>query len=198
MRRPRTSRRPSLGAARRLPPEMTTPPSYRKVNPADQPILYLVLTSDAVPMSALDEFAQTMIAQRISMVNGVAQVTVSGSQKYAVRIQLDPAALAAKDLGIDEVALAIDQQNVNMPLGSLSGSYRAVTVQANGQLTAADKYLPMLVAYRNGQPVRLRDLGRVIDSVENDKQVAPGTSRTARASDRSNSRSIRAAGHQHR
>jgi hydrophobic/amphiphilic exporter-1 (mainly G- bacteria), HAE1 family len=158
--------------ARRLPPEMTSPPSYRKVNPADRPFLFLVLTSDAVPLSVLDEYAQTTIAQRISMVDGVAQVNVWGSQKYAVRIQLDPVALAARHIGIDEVAAAISRQNVNMPLGSLYGSYRAVTVQSNGQLTGADDYRSMLVAYRNDQPVRLRDLGVVADSVENTRQSA--------------------------
>jgi hydrophobic/amphiphilic exporter-1 (mainly G- bacteria), HAE1 family len=158
--------------ARRMPREMNTPPSYRKVNPADRPFLFLLLTSDAVPMSALDEFAQTMIAQRISMVDGVAQVNVQGSQKYAVRIQLDPTALAARKIGIDEVAEAIGRQNVNMPLGSLYGSYRAMTVQSNGQMTEAEEFRSMLVTYRNGQPVRLRDLGTVSDSVENTRQSA--------------------------
>jgi hydrophobic/amphiphilic exporter-1 (mainly G- bacteria), HAE1 family len=157
---------------RRLPPQMPAPPSYRKYNPADSPILWLVLTSAAVPMSALDEFGQTTIAQRISMVDGVAQVTVQGSQKYAVRIELDPQALAAKQIGLDEVADIIDAQNVNRPLGTLSGLFRTVTVQANGQLLEAEKFRSLLVAKRNGQPVRLRDLGTVSDSVENDRQAA--------------------------
>ncbi|MCY2926146.1 MAG: efflux RND transporter permease subunit, partial [Planctomycetota bacterium] len=159
-------------ALRKLPPEMTNPPSYRKVNPADQPILYLTLTSKAQPMSTLDDLGQTMMAQQISMIDGVAQVQVFGSQKRAVRIKLDPSALSAWSLGIDEVAAAVANQNVNLPLGILSGPYRAVTVQANGQLTQAGQYASLMVAYRNGQPVRLGELGRVVDGVENDKIAA--------------------------
>ncbi|MFA6135459.1 MAG: efflux RND transporter permease subunit [Phycisphaerae bacterium] len=159
-------------AARRLPADMPTPPSYRKVNPADAPILYLALTSPTLPMSALDEMGQTMIAQRISMVAGVAQVQVFGSQKYAVRIDLDPYAMAYRGIGIDEVADVVGQNNVNLPLGILSGPSKISTVQANGQLTAASQFMPLVVAYRNGQPVRLADIGSAIDSVENDKTAA--------------------------
>jgi HAE1 family hydrophobic/amphiphilic exporter-1 len=154
-------------AARRMPPEMTVPPSYRKVNPADQPIVYLTLTSPTVPMSALDEFGQTLIAQRISMLDGVAQVQVYGGQKYAVRIQLDPLAMATRGIGIDEVADAITQSNVNMPLGILSGTSKATTLQANGQLNDAQAYLPLIVAFRDGRPVRLSEVGTAKDSVEN-------------------------------
>jgi hydrophobic/amphiphilic exporter-1 (mainly G- bacteria), HAE1 family len=154
-------------AARRMPPEMTVPPSYRKVNPADQPIVYLTLTSPTVPMSQLDEFGQTLIAQRVSMLDGVAQVQVYGGQKYAVRIQLDPLALATRGIGIDEVADAITQANVNMPLGILSGANKATTLQANGQLNDAQAYLPLIVAFRDGRPVRLSELGTAKDGVEN-------------------------------
>jgi hydrophobic/amphiphilic exporter-1 (mainly G- bacteria), HAE1 family len=156
-------------ASRQLPPNMPTPPYYRKVNPADMPILYLALGSPTLPLSTVDEYAETLIAQRISMVKGVAQVSVYGSQKYAVRVQLDPQALATRKIGIDEISDAVQQGNVNLPTGILSGSHRAVTIQISGQLTEADAYEPLIVAYRNGSPVRLKDLGRAIDSVENDK-----------------------------
>jgi len=156
-------------ASRQLPPNMPTPPYYRKVNPADMPILYLALGSPTLPLSTVDEYAETLIAQRISMVKGVAQVSVYGSQKYAVRVQLDPQALATRKIGIDEISDAVQQGNVNLPTGILSGSHRAVTIQISGQLTEADAYEPLIVAYRNGSPVRLKDLGRAIHSVENDK-----------------------------
>jgi HAE1 family hydrophobic/amphiphilic exporter-1 len=159
-------------ALRRLPAEMPSPPSFRKVNPADQPILYLTLTSPTLPMSVLDEFGQTMLSQRISMVDGVAQVQVFGSQKYAVRVELDPYALASKGIGIDEISTAISGYNVNNPLGTLSGSKTISTLQADVQLTEAKQYMPLIVAYRNGQPVRLQELGNVKDSVENDQTAA--------------------------
>jgi len=152
-----------------LPPDLPTPPSYQKVNPADQPILYLSLSSPTLPLSTVDEYAETFISQRISMINGVAQVQVFGSQKYAVRAQLNPNALAARSIGIDEVANAIRQGNVNLPTGTLDGTHQAFTLEASGQLMDAAAYRPLIVAYRNGSPVRLQDLGRVIDSVENDK-----------------------------
>ena len=152
-----------------LPQNMPSPPSFRKVNPADQPILYLALGSPTLPLSDVDEYAETFLAQRISMVGGVAQVQVFGSQKYAVRVQLDPRELASRQLGINEVENAVERGNVNLPTGTLWGSHQAVTVQANGQLTDAAAYRPLIVAYRNGSPVRLEELGRVINSVENDK-----------------------------
>ena len=155
--------------ASQLPPSMPTPPTYQKVNPADQPILYLSLNSPTLPLSAVDEYAETLIAQRVSMVSGVAQVGVFGSQKYAVRIQVDPDLLAARGIGIDEVSAAVQNGNVNLPTGTLWGRHQALTVEANGQLTEAAGYRPLIVAYRNGSPVRLQDLGRVLDSVENDK-----------------------------
>lgn len=156
-------------AARQLPQDMPSPPSYQKVNPADQPILYLALSSPILPLSAVNEYADTFIAQRISMISGVAQVMIYGSQKYAVRAQLDPKALASRGIGIDEVASVIEKGNVNLPTGTLYGTDKAFTVQATGQLYNAAAYRPLIVAYRNGSPVHLGELGRVIDSVENDK-----------------------------
>jgi HAE1 family hydrophobic/amphiphilic exporter-1 len=159
-------------AARQLPPNMPTPPSYQRVNPADQPILYIALTSPELPLSTLDEYGETMMAQRISMVSGVAQVQVFGAQKYAVRIQVSPAAMATRGIGIDDVADAVQAANVNLPSGVIWGHFRATTVQAKGQLDRAADYRPLVVAYRDGKPVRLQDLGRAIDSVENDKAAA--------------------------
>ena len=156
-------------AQRQLPQGMPTPPSFQKVNPADSPILFLVLTSPTLPLSTVDEYAETMIAQRISMVSGVAQVQVQGAQKYAVRVQLDPNALATLGVGIEEAQDAVQKANVNLPTGTLYGPDKAFTVQATGQLTTAEAYRPIIVAYRNGSPVRLEELGKVIDSVENDK-----------------------------
>jgi HAE1 family hydrophobic/amphiphilic exporter-1 len=156
-------------AQKNLPPDLPTPPSYQKVNPADQPIIYLSLSSPTLPLSAVDEYAETFIAQRISMVSGVAQVQIFGSQKYAVRAQIDPEALATRGIGIDEVASAIARANVNLPTGTLYGRFQAFTVEASGQLNNAEAYRPLIVTYRNGSPVFLQDLGRVIDSVENDK-----------------------------
>jgi HAE1 family hydrophobic/amphiphilic exporter-1 len=156
-------------AQRQLPPDMPSPPSYRKVNPADQAILYLALSSPTLPLSTVDEYAETFMAQRISMVSGVAQVLVYGSQKYAVRVQLDPKKLASQKIGINEVSKAVEQGNVNLPTGTLQGTYQAFTIQATGQLYEARAYRPLIVTYRSGSPVRLQNLGRVIDSVENDK-----------------------------
>ncbi len=159
-------------AGRQLPRDMPAPPSYRKVNPADQPILFLAITSPTLPLYDLNAYAETTIAQRISTVSGVAQVNVYGSQKYAVRVQLDPRALAARGIGIDEAQRAIQNANVNLPTGVLLGPERAYTVQARGQLTTAAAYRPVIVAYRDGKPVRLEELGRVFDSVENDRVAA--------------------------
>ena len=152
-----------------LPPNMPTPPTYNKVNPADQPILYLAMGSKTLPLYTVDQYAETMTGQRLSMVKGVAQVQVYGSQKYAVRIQLDPQALATRQIGIDDVNTAVQNANVNLPTGTLYGEHRAFTLQANGQLTRAALYRPLIVAYRNGSPVRLEQLGHVFDSVQNDK-----------------------------
>jgi HAE1 family hydrophobic/amphiphilic exporter-1 len=158
--------------ASRLPPEMPSPPSYKKVNPADQPVLFVAVTSPTLPFYTLDEYAETQMSQRISMLPGVAQVVVYGSQKYAVRVQVDPQKLAAKGIGIDEVAQAVQSRNVNLPVGILNGPREALTVQATGQLTNAEAYENAIVAYRNGNPIVLSQLGRVINSVENDKTAA--------------------------
>ena len=159
-------------AAKDLPQNLPAPPTYQKVNPADQPVLFLAVSSPTLKLSDVDEYAETMLAQRISMVSGVAQVFVYGAQKYAVRAQLDPKKLAAHQIGIDEVNQAVQDGNVNLPTGTLWGNRQAFTVQANGQLTNADQYRPLIVAYRNGNPVRLGDLGTVFDSVENDKTAS--------------------------
>ncbi len=159
-------------SARQLPPNMPAPPAYNKVNPADSPVLFLALYSDQMPMYKLNEYADTMMAQRISTVPGVAQVQVFGSQKYAVRVQLDPRQLATRGIGIDEVATAIRNSNVNLPTGIMYGPSVNYTVQANGQLLSADDYRPITVAYRNGAPVHLEELGRVLDDVEQNQTAA--------------------------
>jgi HAE1 family hydrophobic/amphiphilic exporter-1 len=158
-------------ALRRLPPGMPAPPTVQKVNPADQPIIFLAITSPTLPLSKVDEYAENLMAQRISMLSGVAQVNVFGAQKWAVHVQLDPSLLAARHIGIDEVQQALQKHNVNQPTGTLWGRNQAFTVRANGQLMNADAFRQMIVAYRNGSPVRLEDLGDVIDSVQNDKQA---------------------------
>jgi HAE1 family hydrophobic/amphiphilic exporter-1 len=160
----------SIAAAQpQMPPGMPTPPSYKKVNPADQPILYLALSSPTLPLYVVDEYAQTNLSQRISTIAGVAQVQIFGSQKYAVRAQLDPSAMATLGIGIDEVQKALADSNVNLPTGTLWGANQAFSVQATGQLTSAAAYRPLIVAYRNGSPVRLEQLGRVLDGVQTDK-----------------------------
>jgi HAE1 family hydrophobic/amphiphilic exporter-1 len=148
------------------------PPTYQKVNPADSPIVYYALSSGTLSLSALDAYAETFIAQRLSTVSGVAQVQVYGAAKYAVRVQLDPKALATRGLGIDEVAAGIDAANVNLPTGILWGQHRAYTIEASGQLQNAAEFRPLIVAYRNGAPVRLQDLGQVLDDVQDNKSAA--------------------------
>ena len=155
-------------AQRQLPKEMTTPPTFRKVNPADAPILFLTMTSSTLPMSQVDEYAETELAQRLSMVDGVAQVNVYGSQKYAVRVSVDPARLVGTGVGIDQVQSAIAAANVNQATGSLYGSRQQLPIRSDGQLMRAEAYNDVVVAYRNGAPVRIRDLGRAFDSVQND------------------------------
>ncbi|RJQ78428.1 MAG: acriflavine resistance protein B, partial [Desulfobacteraceae bacterium] len=153
-------------AQRLLPSDMPNPPSFRKVNPADQPVLYMAVSSPVLPLSTVNEYAETLMAQRISMVSGVAQVMVYGAQKYAVRVQVDPNTLTHLGIGIDEVDKAIAGANVNLPTGSLDGRYQAFTVKATGQLNDAGAYRPLIIAYRNGSPIYLEQLGRVLDSVE--------------------------------
>ncbi len=159
-------------ASRTLPQGMPTPPTFTKVNPADQPILYLALTSPTLPLYTLDEYAETRIAQRISMVSGVAQVQVLGAQKYAVHVQMDPHAMASRQVGINEIENALKNWNVNLPTGAIIGPQKSFTLQASGQLLDASMYRPIVVAYRDGSPVRLEEIGQVIDSVEDDKTAS--------------------------
>ena len=158
-------------ASRQLPGEMPAPPSYQKVNPADQSIFFIVMRASTLSLSALDELAQTNVAQRISTVSGVAQVNIFGSQKYAVRIDVDPRQLAARGLGIDELANSVQNANVNMPTGTIFGE-RTFVVTTNGQLMRASAYGPSIIAYRNGYPVRLDEVARVYDGVENDRTAS--------------------------
>ncbi len=156
-------------AASQLPPQMPTPPTFQKVNPADSPILYIALSSPTMRLSDVDEAAETTIAQNVSMVSGVAQVQVYGSQKYAVRVQLDPQALATRQIGIDEVDNALQAGNTNLPTGTLYGNNSTFTILSNGQRMDARQFSPLIVAYRNGAPVRLNELGWVTDGVQNNK-----------------------------
>ncbi|HWZ29364.1 MAG TPA: efflux RND transporter permease subunit [Gemmatimonadales bacterium] len=153
-------------------PQGIIPPSYQKVNPADSPILYLALSSKTLPLSTLDEYAETFLSQHISTIEGVAQVQVFGSSKYAVRIQLDPRQLASRSIGIDQVSDAIDNGNVNLPTGTLWGTDKAYTVQANGQLSSAPAFRQLIVTYRNGNAVRLGDLGLVLDDMQDNKSFS--------------------------
>ncbi|HYO84443.1 MAG TPA: efflux RND transporter permease subunit, partial [Bryobacteraceae bacterium] len=159
-------------AAARLPASMPRPPSYEKVNPAEQPIIYLSLDSTVLPMYTVTEYADTSLAQRISTVPGVSRVIVYGAQKYAVRVQLDPDKLVARQIGIDEVQQAVAESNTNTPTGRLHGARQAFTIRSSGSLEEAAQYRPIVVAWRNGSPVRLEELGRIIDGVEDDKVIS--------------------------
>jgi hydrophobic/amphiphilic exporter-1 (mainly G- bacteria), HAE1 family len=152
-----------------VPNDLPNPPTYSKVNPADQPILYLYLKSPTLELSQVDSYAQSYIAQKLSTISGVAQVQLYGSQKYATRIQIDPQQLASRQLGLEQIQTAIQQGNVNLPTGSLSGKFKNFAVQTNGQLKDAAAYKKLIVAYKDGAPTYLEQLGRVIDSVENDR-----------------------------
>ena len=158
-------------ASGQVPNDLPSPPTYSKVNPADQPILYLYLNSPTLPLSEVDNFAQTYLAQKLSTISGVAQVQLYGSQKYAARVQLDPQQLASRRIGLEQVQTAIQQGNVNLPTGSLSGKFKNSTIQTNGQLQDAAAYRKLIVAYKDGVPIYLEQLGRVLDGVEN-AQVA--------------------------
>ncbi|MBS0213824.1 MAG: efflux RND transporter permease subunit [Proteobacteria bacterium] len=159
-------------AAHQLPSTMTVPPTFRKVNPADAPIYYIAMSSDTLPLSKVDEYGESMLAQRLSMVEGVALVNVYGSQKFAVRIDLDPAAMAARGLGIDQVAQAVGNGSVNQPTGVLYGSARTYNVNVDGQFTDARSFANLIVSYKDGAPVRLRDIAHVYDGVQTDKLAA--------------------------
>jgi HAE1 family hydrophobic/amphiphilic exporter-1 len=156
-------------ASRKLPAEMTTPPSYRKVNPSDTPVLLLTLKSATVPLSTINEYVEINIGQRVSTLPGVAQVFTYGSQKYAIRVQVDPDQLAIRGIGLDEVQRALAAASSNTPVGSFNGPRKAATLQADTELTRASAYEPLIIAYRNGAPVRLGEVARVVDSVLSDK-----------------------------
>jgi HAE1 family hydrophobic/amphiphilic exporter-1 len=156
-------------AARRLPPELPTPPTLRKVNPADFPIFYIALSSQTLPTYQLAEYAETRLAQQLSTVSGVAQVQVFGSQKYAVRVRVNPDKLAQLGIGLDEVQAALAQGNVNKPTGSIDGPIQNLSVRTDGQLKNAASYGPLVVVYRNGAPVRVADIAEVRDSTENSR-----------------------------
>ncbi|HTS29942.1 MAG TPA: efflux RND transporter permease subunit [Bryobacteraceae bacterium] len=159
-------------AGGRLPTSMPRPPSYQKVNPAEQPVLYLALDSSTLPMYTVNEYADTLLAQRISMVTGVSRVNIFGEQKYGVRVQVDPDKLAAQNIGIDEVQRAIASSNTNLPTGQLDGKNQAMTIESSGTLPNASAYRPIIVAWRNGSPVRLEQVASVVDSVGNNKLAA--------------------------
>ncbi|HRD50218.1 MAG: efflux RND transporter permease subunit [Candidatus Competibacter sp.] len=156
-------------ALRQLPTDMPSPPSLRKVNPADSPIFYIVMLSPTLPLPVVNEYAETMLAQRLSTLAGVAQVRVFGSQKFAVRVQANPDQLAARNIGLDELQKAIQQGNVNQPTGAFDGPRQSIVIRTNGQLETAAAYDALIIAYRNGAPVRLNEVAAPLDSVENNK-----------------------------
>jgi hydrophobic/amphiphilic exporter-1 (mainly G- bacteria), HAE1 family len=157
---------------RQLPDEMTEPPSYRKVNPADAPIMILALSGDITPLPDMDAFAQQVISPALSTIEGVAQVQVFGSQKYAVRIQLSPDTLAARGIGVDEVQAAVAAANTVTPVGTLRNAEQSLAIQATTDLSNADQFRSVIVTTRNGRPVRLGELGTVMDSVENNQTAS--------------------------
>ena len=159
-------------ATKRLPDALTTPPSFRKINPGDMPIMYLSLSSETLPMSMLNHYADTLISQRLSTLDGVAEVQVFGASKYAVRIQLDPKLLSAWKIGVDEVQTAIAEANVNRPIGTIDGHHTSLTISDNGQLFDAEAYRRVVICYRSGAPVRLQDVAKVYDSVEDNRTAA--------------------------
>src|SRR5919109_2225550 len=156
-------------AAKKLPVEMTIPPSFRKVNPGDFPVMYISLVSATLPLSVVDEYGEITLAQQISQLTGVAQVLVYGAQKFAVRVQVDPVAAAARNISLDDIRTVVAKTNSNTPVGTLNGPKQSVTLTASGAMTKAEEYRKVIVAYRNGAPVYLDQIARVIDSVENDK-----------------------------
>jgi hydrophobic/amphiphilic exporter-1 (mainly G- bacteria), HAE1 family len=162
----------AISQAQRQLPRDVLPPSFRKVDPSSSPILYYALRTTTLPLPQLNEYAETFLAQRLSTIDGVAQVQVFGSMKYAVRIQIDPQQLASRNIGIDEVSTAVENGNVNLPTGILWGTDKAYAVESQGQLTNAADFGALVVAYRDGAPVRLRDLGRVVDSIQDTKRAS--------------------------
>src|SRR3954454_20958991 len=156
-------------AAKNLPIEMTTPPSFRKVNPGDFPVLYLSMRSDTLPLSGVDDYAETVLAPQISQMPGIAQVLVYGAQKFAVRVQVDPVEAAARNISLEDVRTVVAKANSSSPVGTLQGAKQTLTLTASGAIEKAANYRDVTVAWRNGAPVKLNQVARVIDSVENDK-----------------------------
>jgi HAE1 family hydrophobic/amphiphilic exporter-1 len=156
-------------AQRRLPVEMTTPPSFRKVNPGDFPILYISLNSPTLPLSVVNEYGEITLAQQISQLPGVAQVIIYGAQKFAVRVQVDPVAAAARNISLEDIRSVVTKTNSNTPVGTLNGPKQSVTLTASAAMNKAEEYRKVVVAYRNGAPVYLDQVARVVDGVENDK-----------------------------
>ena len=151
---------------RSLPLEMTETPSFRKVNPADFPVYYLRLSSATLPVATLSDYAETVLQQQVSTIKGVAQVQFWGQQKYAVRVQIDPRKLVTKNVGFDDIDRAIKGGNTNLPTGSLSGPNKEMSIKTTGNLASAQGYNDIVVAWRNGAPVRIKDVGRAIDGVD--------------------------------
>src|ERR1700724_922301 len=156
-------------AARRLPIEMTTPPSFRKVNPGDFAILYISLVSATLPLSTVDDYGEITLAQQISQLPGIAQVLVYGAQKYALRVQVDPVAAAARNISLEDIRTVVSKTNSNTPVGTMIGDLQNITLIASGAMTRASEYRKVVVAYRNGAPIKLDEVARVVDSVENDQ-----------------------------
>lgn len=162
----------AISRTRNLPPDMPNPPTFQKVNPADFPIMFLTLSSETLPLSQINEYAEINVAQRISMISGVAQVNIFGAQKFAVQIDVDPRKLAARSLDMDAIASAISRNSVNRPTGTLYGPDRTFAVKTDGQLMSAEAFRPLIVSYRDGRPIRLDEVANVYNGVENDKQVS--------------------------
>src|SRR6202043_778884 len=152
-----------------LPSDLPAPPIYAKVNPADAPILTLALTSKTLPLTQVQDMANTRLAQKISQQQGVGLVSISGGQRPAVRVQINPRSLAAYGLNIDDLRTTLGNANVNTPKGNFDGTMRAYTINANDQIRNASDYSTLMVAYKNGSPVRLSDVGEVVDGAQNDK-----------------------------
>src|SRR3954469_18696849 len=159
-------------AQRRLPIEMTTPPSFRKVNPGEAPVVFISAFSDTLPLSSVDEFAEVVVAQQMSQVPGVALVDVYGTQKFAVRVQVDPVAAAARNISLDDIRRVIASTNSNSPVGTLYGQNQNVTLLATSAMRRAEEYRKVVVAYRNGAPIKLEEVARVVDGVENEKTAS--------------------------
>ena len=157
--------------SRKLPPNLPAPPSIQKVNPTDQPVLQLAMSSVSLPITTVDEYAETLISPSISTIDGVSQVAINGQSKFAVRIQLDPNKLMNRGISLDDIQNVVGNHNANLPTGTLWGRNQAFVVQTEGQIYTADMYTPLIIAYRNGAPVRLGELGRVISGIENDKNI---------------------------